>query len=208
MNGRSRNEEMSPQLLDLISKDRDWHMNKDEEGFPSKSSEERKLELRLGPPGEDYSMNNIVKNFNREKESLLSLRYFSNNVCQSHKLPASENLSGAMLPSPWPSSNTGYKGKASPFLQFQSSSQSMPVMKEGSKACVSSLVDLQNEEKKAFSPSSSSAKTTVPNSSQKRYSQRSFISLCVCYIFLKRTQRIFTLFDIVWSMHVSVFTVL
>lgn len=69
MNGRSRNEELSPQLLDLISKDREWHENREH-----KFSEERKLELRLGPPGEEEEANDIVRGRN---ESLLSLGYFS-----------------------------------------------------------------------------------------------------------------------------------
>ncbi|KAI9109455.1 hypothetical protein K1719_019509 [Acacia pycnantha] len=74
MNGRSRNEEGSPQLLDLIPKDREWHENR-----AHKFSEERKLELRLGPPGEEDD--DVVRGRN---ESLLSLGYFSASVNGGH----------------------------------------------------------------------------------------------------------------------------
>ncbi|XP_027342045.1 auxin-responsive protein IAA26 isoform X2 [Abrus precatorius] len=70
MDERSRNE-VSPQLLDLISNEREWHKSREE----GKCSEERKLELRLGPPGgEDWSHSGKMKNSNTEREeSLLSL---------------------------------------------------------------------------------------------------------------------------------------
>lgn len=93
-----------------------------------KSLEERKLELRLGPPGEE-SLNESIKKCNRERnESSLNLGYFS-----IHKISASDKAGqgGAMLPSAWPS--TSYhqhkaKAKASSFLQLQSSQQNMIVM--------------------------------------------------------------------------------
>ncbi|XP_061359132.1 auxin-responsive protein IAA26-like [Gastrolobium bilobum] len=170
MGERSRNE-VSPQLLDLISNEREWQMNRNE----GKSSEERKLELRLGPPGEDWSLNDKMKKGNTEErdESLLSLGYLStlphaimssNNGFQSHNISTSDTPCGAMLPCPWAS--TGYQqgNKASSFLQFPSS---QPVMgKDSSQTCCPKVVELQNGDKKVFSPSS--ANTAVPNSSQKR----------------------------------------
>ncbi|KAI4329200.1 hypothetical protein L6164_021490 [Bauhinia variegata] len=156
------------QLLDLIPKNREWLTNRDEERS-HKSSEERKLELRLGPPGEDWS----IDDGKRERDvSLLSLGYFTtqkntNNGCQTQKISTSENSAGATLSSPW--CHNQYQGKASQFLQFQTSTQGMPVIaKEASQAatCCPKVVDLQNAEKKAFSPSS--ANTAVPSSSQKR----------------------------------------
>nr|XP_010915232.1 auxin-responsive protein IAA6 isoform X1 [Elaeis guineensis]XP_019702631.1 auxin-responsive protein IAA6 isoform X1 [Elaeis guineensis] len=57
-----------PQLLDLIPKERDWMVRVSGGGgcgSGSKVSEERKLELRLGPPGGE------------EESSVLSLGYFS-----------------------------------------------------------------------------------------------------------------------------------
>ncbi|KAG5104172.1 hypothetical protein AAZX31_15G019700 [Glycine max] len=140
MDERSRNE-ASPQLLDLISNEREWQMNKRNEG---KSSEERKLELRLGPPGEDWSLGGKMKNTERE-ESLLSLGCFSpNNGFQSKA-------------SPWPNYHHHHQGNnnkasSSSFLQ-----------------CPKVVVELQNGgDGKVFSPSSANTAVSQPNTSQKR----------------------------------------
>ncbi|KAJ7951704.1 Auxin-responsive protein [Quillaja saponaria] len=179
MEARSRNEEVCPQLLDLIPKDREWFMKKGSGSGSHKSSEEKKLELRLGPPGEDWVMKDSSTNVNRGRdESLLSLGYFSpiasDNGCLTQKIPTSDSPAASILSSPW--SSSGYQGKtqnnqpqtkAPSFLRFESSSQNMPVMaKESSQPCCTKVEDLKNAEKKAFSPSS--ANTAVPNSSQKR----------------------------------------
>lgn len=199
----SRKEEVCPQLLDLIPKSREWLVSRGEERSHG-SSEEKKLELRLGPPGEDWSLKAASKSNRERDESLLSLGYFSsianvnisNNINgnQTHKCSSSDNPVGSSLTSPWASS--GYHGKiqhtqqqpkAPSFLQFPSTPQSLPVIgKEGSQTSCTKVVDLQNAEKKAFSPPS--ANTAVPNSSQKRYS--SFFTLAMC--FSSFVQRIFT----------------
>ena len=186
MKGSSRREEVCPQLLDLIHQNREWLINREKERSHG-SSEEKKLELRLGPPGQDWP---LKENKQRDNDqSLLSLGYFSpmassgtqktnNNINNSgnqnqpHKFSSSENGVGNVLSSsssPWSSSTSsspsGYQGKApTSFLQ------SLPVMgKEASQPCCPKVVDLQkNAEKKAFS-SSTPANTAVPNSSQKRY---------------------------------------
>lgn len=160
MDERSRNE-VSPQLLDLIPNEREWHMKKGEGG---KSSEERKLELRLGPPGvEDWSLNDKMKNTQTDHESLLSLGYYSPMMPHSAKL----------------SSNNGFQSfhhhnhqgnKASSFLHHTSSP-----------TCGPKVVELQQNKgsdnnNKVFS-SPSSANTAVPNSSQKRYSSFSIYVL-------------------------------
>ena len=157
MDIRSRNEEVSPQLLDLISKDTGW----------DKSSEEKKLELRLGPPGEDWFLNNNIKNLDTEtrEDSLLSLGYFSaklpstqnpnnKNGCQSQsqKLSTSESPNGSIMSSPWASSS-GYQGLN------QQNHQNQP---KGS-----SFLDLRsNADNKAFSPSSA-AKQLLPTALRK-----------------------------------------
>nr|KYP54136.1 Auxin-responsive protein IAA26 [Cajanus cajan] len=111
-----------------------------------KSSEERKLELRLGPPGEE-SPNESIKKCNRERnESSLTLGYFSTQKISSSDKPGP---GGAMLPSAWPS--TSYhqhqpKAKAS-FLQLQSCPKNMIVMGKD----VPQLCCVEN---KTFSPSS------------------------------------------------------
>ncbi|RDY00024.1 Auxin-responsive protein IAA18, partial [Mucuna pruriens] len=119
----------------------------------NKSSEERKLELRLGPPGEE-SLNESIKKCNdRERsESPLTLGYYSTQKISTSNKPGP---GGAMLPSAWTS--TSYhqhqgKAKASSFLQLQSSQQNMIVMGRD-------VPQLSCVEKKAFS--SSSANTAV-----------------------------------------------
>ncbi|KAK4269310.1 hypothetical protein QN277_022484 [Acacia crassicarpa] len=143
MDVRSRNEEVSPQLLDLIPKaKKEWRMNEEGRTQNNKNTkkdksccEERKLELRLGPPGgEDWFLphNHNTKN---SDESVLYLGYFPSQ--QTEKISTS----------PWACSSSS---KASSFLQFPSCSpQSMP-------------------EKKAFSSSSSANPAVSSNISQKR----------------------------------------
>ncbi|KAF5466520.1 hypothetical protein F2P56_016438 [Juglans regia] len=188
MDGSSRND-VCPQFLDLVPKERAWLVNRDEQRRRG-LSEENKLELRLGPPGEDWSMtDNTMKNQRESSESLLSLGYFSpttsmtqntsiNNSSsgsQTQMFSSSENPVGAVnLSSPW--SSSAFQGKtqhnqkqtkAPSFLQVPSTLQSFPVLaQEASQPRCSNVVELQSAEKKAFSQSS--AMTAVPNSSQKR----------------------------------------
>ncbi|KAF7814216.1 auxin-responsive protein IAA26-like [Senna tora] len=107
MNGQQ--EEVSPQLLDLISKDnnREWHMDRDS----SSSSEERKLELRLGPPGEEEEEG--------EEDSLLSLGYFSTPTTINGSQTLKKKIT--TLSSPWTQNNQHNNGVSS-FLQSSSSS--------------------------------------------------------------------------------------
>ncbi|KAL2462612.1 Auxin-responsive protein IAA26 [Forsythia ovata] len=99
MEGYSRKDEGCPQLLDLIPKEKEWlTKSAEEKQTRNGSSEEKQLELRLGPPNGDWTIKN--KNISREKdhESLLPFGYFS----------------------PW-SSSSGYQVKSqkqtTPFLQ-------------------------------------------------------------------------------------------
>ncbi|KAI9161842.1 hypothetical protein LWI28_021210 [Acer negundo] len=159
--GSSMNGETRPQLLDLIPKEREWLMMRESgERRHHGSSEEKKLELRLGPPGgEDWSLKD---NNNRERdESLLSLSYFSsmNNNQNNNKNQNSNGFSFLQFPTSTKTSQTA--------------PQSLPVMgKESSQPCCTKVVDLQSAttaEKKAFSSSPVPAKNTaVSNSSQKR----------------------------------------
>ena len=86
-------------------KEREWHVKREDERRHG-SSEEKKLELRLGPPGEDnWSIKDATKNNNRERdESLLSVRYFSpmkSNGKQIHKFPSLEDHpTGSILSAP------------------------------------------------------------------------------------------------------------
>ncbi|KAI3455494.1 hypothetical protein Pfo_012157 [Paulownia fortunei] len=158
----SRKDEGCPQLLDLIPKDREW-LAKRAEKTSHGLSEEKKLELRLGPPGGDWTIkdNNSSQNTSRERdhESLLSFGYFSTNPC----------VQSPVLKSPWQ-----HQSKAPSFLHLQSAHPQaqgqLPVMKESSQPCGNraAAVELQSAEKKAFSPAP--ANTAVPNSSsaQKR----------------------------------------
>ncbi|XP_050384169.1 auxin-responsive protein IAA26 [Argentina anserina] len=163
--------EGGPQLLDLIPNEREWLVNK---GESHGSSEEKKLELRLGPPGQDWS--NLTDNTSRGQkerdESLLSLGYFCNNSNssngnQTHHFACSERKT--VLSSPWSSSSSpsGYpqnQTKGPSFLQFSQSSQSLPVTQKASQPCCTKAVDLQSAEKKKASANSAVTNTT----SQKR----------------------------------------
>ncbi|CAL9009934.1 unnamed protein product [Prunus brigantina] len=180
MEGCTRNEEACPQLLDLIPRERDWIVKRDERSHGS--SEEKKLELRLGPPVEDWSLNGNSRSNKERDESLLSLGYFSPmssnnnnnknknvNHHQTQKFISSSDNS-VLSSSPW-SYQLGnihqQQTKVPSFLHFTSSSQGLPVTpNKASQPCCTKVVDLQNAEKKVFSPAS--ANTAVPNSSQKR----------------------------------------
>ncbi|KAF5453092.1 hypothetical protein F2P56_028030 [Juglans regia] len=183
MEGSAGNHEVYPQFLDFIPKEREWLVNRDGQRRHG-PSEEKELELRLGPPGDqDWSMRDSTrKNPGDKSESLLSLGYFSSmtqnisNGSQNQMFSASENPVGAVISSPWSSSAYGYRGKTlhnqqqtkvPSFLQLTSPLQGLPVVAhEASQRCCTEAVDIQGAEKKAFSPSS--ATTAVPNSSQKR----------------------------------------
>ncbi|XP_056167953.1 auxin-responsive protein IAA26-like [Syzygium oleosum] len=144
----SRNGEAT-QLLDFVAKEREWLMKRfQEQSHGTPPPEDKALELKLGPPGdEDQSNKDFTMNYKLEKdESLLSLGYFNGG-------------------------NQAQAQNFAPYLQFSpSTSQTqLPVL---AKDISSDTVDLQNnndaEKKKAFSPASAAAITAVPNSSQKR----------------------------------------
>lgn len=94
MNGCSEKDEDCPKLLDLIPKDRQWLSAGDVAG-KTRSSDDNKLELRLGLPGEaDWC--------GKERDdSVLSFGYFP----VSSKFSPSEN--------PWPPS-ANFLGKLQP----------------------------------------------------------------------------------------------
>ncbi|KAI3416955.1 Auxin-responsive protein [Psidium guajava] len=153
MEGVSRNGE-APQLLDFAAKEREWLMKRLQEQShgppppPPPAPEDKALELKLGPPGdEDRSNIDFTKNYNIQKdESILSLSYFNDR-------------------------NQAQAQNFAPYLQFSPSiSQTqLPVLAKDSS---SDMVDSQNnndtEKRKAFSPASPAANTAVPDSSQKR----------------------------------------
>ncbi|KAK8581196.1 hypothetical protein V6N12_071431 [Hibiscus sabdariffa] len=172
--GCSKNGET--RLLDLIHQEREWHMKrKDDETHLS--SEEKKLELRLGPPGDEdnWSIQGTPKNNNRERdEPVISLGYLSSthsNGKQAHKCPSPEDHHhpvGSVLSPSWTKNHHQHLTNPPPFLQFPSTpQQSLPVMaKESSQPCCIKVVNIQNAEKKPFSPTANTA--GPPNTSQKR----------------------------------------
>ncbi|KAG4196729.1 hypothetical protein ERO13_A06G189800v2 [Gossypium hirsutum] len=84
----------SKKLLDLIPQEKKWGFIENQNGISHGSSEEKKLELKLGPPGE-------------EDEPLVSFGYFSSmksNAKQAHNKfpPAQEDhRGGAVLTASW-----------------------------------------------------------------------------------------------------------
>ncbi|XP_042492357.1 auxin-responsive protein IAA26-like [Macadamia integrifolia] len=77
MEGSSGNRELyNPHFRDMIANESKWVVRRDEVRFGA--SEDKKLELRLGPPGEDwFEKGNIKKDTRDRDESLLSLGHFS-----------------------------------------------------------------------------------------------------------------------------------
>ncbi|KAF9614651.1 hypothetical protein IFM89_019628 [Coptis chinensis] len=173
----SRNKEVCPKLLDLIHKDREWlFKNNDEEKLGV--AEEKKLELRLGPPGED-----------ERDESSLSYGCYASKTYNKNNTWLINN-DGAIFSSPWSTSpvtcptatplgfqvNTQQQIMNSSYLhQYPSVPQNLSVKAmESSKTCctkgvVGELQQSQAEKKACSQPSATiPANTAVNNSSQKR----------------------------------------
>ncbi|KAE9467844.1 hypothetical protein C3L33_00223, partial [Rhododendron williamsianum] len=193
MDGCSKTDMDCPQLLDLIPKDREWLVQRGEQNSHG-SSEEKKLELRLGPPGEE-----------REESSLLSLGYFSNKTNQNRGIRGftnavemkpgekgwimnNNNNNGGQTHFSFSSENpfgssSDYMVKTQQqqqqpqgnalFPLIQSNPQRMAIKaKESSHGCPNKGEDLQqkNAEKKVFPPPppASANPAVATNSSQKR----------------------------------------
>ncbi|GMI82102.1 hypothetical protein HRI_001879500 [Hibiscus trionum] len=176
--GCSKNGETCHQLLDLIPQEREWHVKR-KDGETHISSEEKKLELRLGPPGDEGKYWSKCKNNNRERdEPVISLGYLSSmhsNGKQALKCPSPEDPHhhpvGSVLSPSWSKNhhhNHQQLTNPPPFLQFPSTpKQSLPVMaNESSQPCCIKVVNIQNAGKKPFSPTANTA--GPPNTSQKR----------------------------------------
>ncbi|XP_030464677.1 auxin-responsive protein IAA6-like [Syzygium oleosum] len=190
MEGVSGNGVACPQLLDLMSNNREWLVMIDEAKARG-STEEKKLELRLGPPGTDDWFNQKQDmNGKGRDEALLSFCHFpsmastqiatNNGGHQAQKFGSSEALA-----SPW--TGTNYKENCQKlqeqeqmkpprsYYQFPSTisqSKNLPFLpKEASQPnCSNKGMNLQDSGmKKAFSQASvSAANTAVPSVSQKR----------------------------------------
>ncbi|KAI3411535.1 Auxin-responsive protein [Psidium guajava] len=193
MEGASGNGVAGPQLLDLMPNSREWLVMIDEAKARG-SSEEKKLELRLGPPSTDDWCNlKQDTNNKRRDEALLSFGRFpsmaSTQIATSNggHLPAHKFGSSEALASPWP--GTSYKENCQrlqeqeqmkpsrPYHQFPttaSQGKNLPFSpKEASESnCNNKGLNLQDSGmKKAFSQASAStsaANTAVPSVSQKR----------------------------------------
>lgn len=190
MEGYSRNEEIHPQLLDLIPKEREWTAKIGEErNIHGIISEEKKLELRLGPPGDEVwtieNNNNLgtKNNFNeRDHHSLLYLGYFSkmpNNNTTNTTLGSKRGFLDTQAHGQKFSS--AFPGNKQQQIQVPPYHSSPVTGKESSQPCCNKLVvELQTAEKKTFSPDS--ANTAVTNTSQKRLLfPRFFFSLALFF---------------------------
>ncbi|CAM8920427.1 unnamed protein product [Rhodiola kirilowii] len=140
--------------MDMVCKERDMLGS-------SNGSEENKLELTLGPPGENRSsLKQHQQDNNGHDDSLLSL---GRGTIKVQKISSFNDYSGSTTTKPWPIS--------AKFLQFPSNSgtQGLPALgKESLQDCNNStkIVELESE-KSGFSPTVV-AKPAVPNTSQKR----------------------------------------
>ncbi|KAK4427285.1 Auxin-responsive protein IAA26 [Sesamum alatum] len=141
MEGYSRKD---PQLLDLIPKDGEWVNGKRaaEETSHGRLSEEKKLELSLGPPGGNWTCTTT-------KTSHESFPYFSTNP--------------PCVKSPWQQ----HQAFLHHHLQSAAMKESPPQQPCSSNRAAAAAVELQSAEKKAFLPtavpnSSSAQKRTAP----------------------------------------------
>jgi len=178
--------ESSPKLLDLIPKDTKLVGNNtegEEKRHGCGCDVGNKLELRLGLPGDEGWSNqaNLLKNKSvrqKEESQLLSVSYFSpSKRSQDHKqgglssnphLPPNSWPYSGYQPQPQPQpKHHHHHNSASPFAQYQIGPKGLPVMPKESHPPCTRIVDLQNAEKKVFSPASANA--AAPNSSQKRF---------------------------------------
>ncbi|XP_075491330.1 auxin-responsive protein IAA26-like isoform X2 [Primulina tabacum] len=140
MEGFSKKDVGCPQLLDLMVPKGKELLVKSAVETKHGLSEEKKLELRLGPPSGDWTIS--------KGRDHTCLDQFANN-------PSIQN---PVLKSPW-----NHQNMAS-FLHLQSAPQDpVTIMKESSKPCsIRAAVDLQSAEKKAFSLANSAQKRTAP----------------------------------------------
>ncbi|KAK9142041.1 hypothetical protein Syun_011441 [Stephania yunnanensis] len=89
MDGEGKNKDPYPQLLDLIHKDKEWVVRGEDENSRFGVSEEKKLELRLGPPGDQDWFINDTEN---------------NNTKKNNKNWLMNNMNHKVMCSPWSSS--------------------------------------------------------------------------------------------------------
>lgn len=181
MVGGSINEESYHQF------ERDWLVN----GGGIATVEEKKLELRLGPPGDWPNKENTNSSSRERDESLLSLGHFSVSSKNSNSSAGAkrgyvdtvEEESGAgnqnqklsLFPSPWslessPSLQKTQQQKPA-FLEFGSVTN-LPVLSKESSQTNGSKTEQQSHERKACSPTPAPppANTAVPTSSRTRTS--------------------------------------
>ncbi|GMH15993.1 hypothetical protein Nepgr_017834 [Nepenthes gracilis] len=160
MEAHSEKEDVCLKLLDLIPKDSKWLLKRDEERSHG-LSDEKKLELRLGLPGDEdnwFAKNNpkIVR-----KESLLSLRHFSSIAYSNNSNNNHSNISQRqqqVFPTPRPcSSYQHHHQNQSAKILFPQCKTRPTAAKQSSQPCCTRMAELQNAEN-----------TAVSNSSQKR----------------------------------------
>lgn len=158
MEGYSRKDDGCPQLLDLIPKDREWVTKRAEETSHG-ISEEKKLELTLGPPRGEWTTTS------RERERLLSLGYFPTSPCLQNPVLTS--------PSPWQHHQT-HKLHSS-YLHLQSGQGQVAVNKESSQPCSNRAAEQSAAEKKAFSAAAANTAVHSSGSAQKRTAPASVV---------------------------------
>ncbi|KAL6956791.1 hypothetical protein U1Q18_042645 [Sarracenia purpurea var. burkii] len=195
MSGISNKDLGCPQLLDLIPKDLECFVQRGEQRGHG-CSEEKKLELRLGPPGEKVEEEDWSSK-DKHNSGVSSLGYFSKMtfLTQNTTNPITTYTSGSKrgfsetAENGWMmdkngsqtqkfsfSENPQKQQNQAPFLQLQANPQRMAVKANESSShhcATEGGEDLQNGDKKAFSPAS--ANPDAPNSSQKRSASGSVV---------------------------------
>ncbi|XP_022729698.1 auxin-responsive protein IAA2-like isoform X2 [Durio zibethinus] len=174
-----------PQLLNLNPMNNEWLEN-------NKASEDRKLELRLGPPGEFLGYNNnsidgTKRAFQHTAETSIGVKDWSRdtreNQCQKISCIKKTGDTVNCTPIPWPSGSTQYSAfqkdtKKEPQHSRASFFQNLPISKKlagmakdfsQSQPCSYRMSEVQFADRKACSSlASADADTTTNNTSNTR----------------------------------------
>ncbi|XP_021276705.1 auxin-responsive protein IAA2-like [Herrania umbratica] len=172
-----------PRLLNLNPMNKEWLVN-------HKVSEDRKLELRLGPPGEFLGCNNCAthgtkRTFQHTAETSIvekdRWRDGSENQCQKLSCFAKTGDAVNCTPSPWSSGSIPYSAfqrdsqkesqhsKASFFQNLPISKKLAGMAEDFSQPCSSRVAEVQFPDRKACSSlATADADTATNNTSNKR----------------------------------------
>lgn len=158
-----------PKLLNLIPKDEEWHV-RETEGSQG-VSEEKKLELRLGPPGEaQFIKQDTISSHTQIIRSLLSASQYSSNIHTNNFHGVFQDKDEAKTNERnWLTNSTEFQCQKLAYTEERMKRVIPSTWSYGplpsSKPCGTGVAELQYPEKRAYS---TPAKPAVQNISHKR----------------------------------------